>query len=1234
MMNIFSKLLAPTNKLAEFAEEQLEEAKALNVITLDIRDEAVISNEELKKQTILLTDIKTLIKEQIDSGNSGGSSTEFGDASKFKGLAPDKATQMAGIAIGSMVAITVAAALIQYTPIISIGQLLTVIAVAGALALVVPAFLDIATQLSGSESSLAMEGDGAFKASSKSGPGLAGVGVATLALVGMSVTILLTSFIFSMIMPLTPANAISALVIAAILIPMAFAFSLITKELAKAIGQKSAGFEGMEVSATDSSGLAPLAGAGLLSLLGMAFVITVSSWVFSLIMPLSMPQALTAILISLTMVGLALSIGKILVALKDAKIKPNAKGVKNVLMAGMAMVVGVIALVAASAALQLLQPITMQQFIGMLAIGIGLIPLAFSFGMIIKALGDAGVSGMKGVGLVMIAGLAMIAIGGAILGISYVFQLLPDTYKAPPLLWSLIVGLSMVAFAWSFSTIMKAVKGASLKEIAFGTIATVLVAVAILGAAYVFTLFPEETRAPGWKWSLQTGLALLMFALPFTLITILFKSMSVGIKEIGMGTLGLIAVALGIMVTAHIFAYLPDDIPEESPFSFAWILGAAGAIFFFAIPVAAIGLIATSGVGAMGIVLGVVGMIVIAAGILAVAWIFSALPDLGEIGKNITNLILAPINGIVDVLARLKKEVGVGNLLPLAGGIAAISLSLLLLAGATAGIAAGGVVAAIGSAVKGLVDGIASFFGGEKSKGPLDILDDLIKKRNKIAQLAKPLGTVAAALEGIILAGNAVKTINKFLQTLITMSSNYGGSSLIDTAANGLVRVGNAFMGVRSAMIGFTTKPLHVLAKLFKMRKMIGVTAKHMAHLAISFASFATQAYIAGRGLKLISDAFVRMTNVDEARIKPVVDFMKQLTADTYIPQSMAFMTMAKAIVKIAPVAELVGDALSTIAGAYYEIVSQNPSRIIPVMMFLKQLGAHTYIPQSVAIASMSKSFTKMSLVATLVGRELNNIAKAYLLMTSVEPERIVPVMTLLKQLTVDTYMQQAMAFRMMAPAVVSILGGGDNQGFFDKLFGRKEEDHPFVKIMYAMHACADKIVLLALPLVSVAASFTQIATQPLKKVTAATRMFKTLSESSFDKQARALKSVATSVERIADGSNNMNIEAIDSSTKMFKALAYLSATGKDNAIADLGNALVDAIGELGDIMAEFGNTVSDGMGDSRNIVERGLDYITGDSAPRRSAPRPAPVNLKPVVNAIRDLESKLSDDGIKIKKI
>ena len=171
MMNIFQKLLGPTNKLAEFAEEQLKEVKALNLITIDLNEEAKLSNEELAKQTVLLTEIKTLIKKQIDSSESGGSSTEFGDASKFKGLSPDKAGQMAMIAIGSMVAITVAAALIQYTPIISIGQLLTVIAVAGALALVVPAFLDIATKLSGSETSMAMESDGAFKASSKSGPG-------------------------------------------------------------------------------------------------------------------------------------------------------------------------------------------------------------------------------------------------------------------------------------------------------------------------------------------------------------------------------------------------------------------------------------------------------------------------------------------------------------------------------------------------------------------------------------------------------------------------------------------------------------------------------------------------------------------------------------------------------------------------------------------------------------------------------------------------------------------------------------------------------------------------------------------------------------------------------------------------------------------------------------------------------------------------------------------------------
>ena len=67
MMNIFQKLLGPTNKLAEFAEEQLKEVKALNLITIDLNEEAKLSNEELAKQTVLLTEIKTLIKKQVQN---------------------------------------------------------------------------------------------------------------------------------------------------------------------------------------------------------------------------------------------------------------------------------------------------------------------------------------------------------------------------------------------------------------------------------------------------------------------------------------------------------------------------------------------------------------------------------------------------------------------------------------------------------------------------------------------------------------------------------------------------------------------------------------------------------------------------------------------------------------------------------------------------------------------------------------------------------------------------------------------------------------------------------------------------------------------------------------------------------------------------------------------------------------------------------------------------------------
>ena len=860
MMNPFQKLLGPTNKLAEFAEVQLKEIKALNVITLDIKKQSKISNEELAKQTVILTDIKKLIKKQIDSTKTKGSTAEFGDASKFKGLSPEKAGQLAAIVIGSMVAITVAAALIQYVPSLSVGKLLTVIAVAGALALVVPAFLKIAKELNNNTKGLAMNPNAGLIGSSA--PGLKGVGVTTLALIGMSVTILLSSLLFQ------------------------------------------------------------------------------------LIVPLSIQQALTAILISLTMVGLAISMGKIVKALRDSKIT-GMKGVMAVEVAGLAMVAGITALVASSFILQALQPISYDQFIGMLAIGIGLIPLAYSFGIIIKALGKAKVTGMKGVQMVVLAGLAMIAMGGAIVGISYIFQLLPDgkDFKAPPLLWSLIVGLSMVAFAYSFSTIMKAIKGASLKDIAFGTVATVLVAVAMLGAAFVLMLFPENTKAPEADWSLKTGLAIAMFAIPFALLTILFKSMNIdSAKDVGLGALGIIGVTVALVAVAYIFKLLPDE--YKDPPKLAWVLGSAAALFVFAVPVAAVtAIVALS--GGVGFLLGIVGVILIAAALLAVAYIFKAMPDLGAIGANITSFILAPVNGMIDVLGRLKNEIGVDNLLPLAGGIAAISLSLLLLAGATAGIAAGGVLAALGSGAKALMDGVLNFFGAEKSKGPLDILDELIKKRDGIELLVDPLKNITNAIVGII----------------------------------------------------------------------------------------------------SIKDA--------------------------------------------------------------------------------------------------------------------TNIATQFI---------------------------------------------------------------------YAIHKCASKIRLLAKPLVSIAASFTQIVTQPIKKVQAATTMFKTLSDSSFDKQDKALKSIATSVERISAGSNTMNIEAIDSSTKMFQALAYLSANGRENAVAELGSALVDAIGELGDIMGEFANTVSDGIGDTKTMFKNSVGQGTSINRPSTSS-APVNIDLRQVTKAIRNLEARLIDDGIKVKR-
>ena len=1181
MNNILQLLLSPLTKLGESTKEQTRALTSMESILVKW-DTAAHVGEEIKEQTVLLADIKQLLIDQNNhfgakKGSKGADqkskdSMVLGDASGFKGLTVKEIGGLAALVIGVSVAIVGAALILSATPVVGIMQLVTALAVAGILLLITPAFVKIGDAFFGSKLEKSVSADGSSSETLTSKGGGKGLAMVFGGLIGMLAAVVIGSYLLMAVGQPNGMQILVALAVAILFIPLAYAFNMIVDVLSKGKGQTTVGVDGMQVSATDSSGIWNLLGAGLLGLIGMMAAVVIGSYLLMAVGQPSGMQFLVALGVAIIMIPLAYALGQIMTTLKKNKVKADLDGVKQIGMAmlviiagmvalvaasyilmligqpsgmqflvalgvsivmlvlafalaeiistlvkngvtadlngvktvGMAMLViiaGVVALVAASYILQMVNTnLTMKHFLVAIMVGITLIPIAFAMGMLIKTLSKAGIAGgMEGVKMVLLAGLAIVAMAGAIVGAAWLFLALPDPAelekKTPPLMWMVVVGLGMLAFALSYSLVLKAMKGATIKEMLLAGAAIVLMALAILGIAWLFTQLPSTWNGPDFEWTAKVGVALVVFAIPFVLIALVMDKTGLGYADLAKGLVGMIAIAAAIFVISWIFSILPStfvNIPTE------WSLGTAAALTAVGVPMMALAtfIMGSGGIGLVGVALGAVGIIIIAIAILAVAWIFNFLPDLGSIGKNIMNFILAPVNGIIDLLVRLKEEVGVGELIPLAIGIGAISVALLLLAGATAGLAAGGVLGALGNAASEFVDGITDFFGGEKSKGPLDILDELIAKRAAIIELAPAFEKLAKAAQMLLYVDAVVQSLNKFMTVLVM--SGMGGRSvaeLVDDLSVSVIKLKDSFQG-------FSLQPFQVLMQLFAMVKMIEITSKVMGELAKHFTSFAMQAYIAGEGLAKIAYSYVMMGTVTAEQLNPSIQFLIELQK--------------------------------------------------------------------------------------------------------------------------DTYQRQADALTQMAPAIVTILGTGGSQGksLLGMLVG---EDHPVVAILKALRAASGAVVAMAPAMVDIANSLYKISHSPVIAYNAATRFAKVLNDSTFDKQADALERVATAYKSIAESSNRMNIISIGKTTDMIHALGYLSKNGGQGAVDALGDKLVLAIEELGNLIEKYSGQ---GGGDSEGLLDKAKNLVgLGDKKPQGGG---GGADMSKLLTAINSLKNSI-EDGIEV---
>jgi hypothetical protein len=568
-------------------------------------------------------------------------------------------------------------------------------------------------------------------------PGLmSGIG-AGLAIVTMAAALVAAAGIFSVMPNVNPNQLLTAIAIGATFVILTPIFIEISESLRgggmfeRVIG-KISGVGGAGISGIKDV-MKNVGGTGL-AMISMAIAVTAASAIFTLIQQPSIAQIGTALLVGLAMIPVSFAFAKFYTAMQKRGIGLNKNGLKTIGFTATAMALSALAIVGVAYAFRLLpSALNAPDPAWVLKTGLALFVFSMPFVMVMKAI--------KGQSLKNIAfgALALPVLAGAIVGIAFLTSKFGNiAYEnAPPVEWSLTVGLAILAFGIGFVKITNALKRTSFKDIVKGTVAVGLVALAIVGVNFIFQYLVDSWSAPPVDWTLKSGLAILAFGISFALLT---KALSnVSIKGIAIGLLGTVAVAVGILAVGWIFTLL-DGVSFVAP-PMDWALKAAIAITVFAIPVSVIGLIAKNVVGAAGILLGVVGMIVIAAGMLAVAWIFNYMPDLGDIGANITAGLLAPVNGIVDILKRFKEEIGIENLLPLAGGIVAISGSLLVLAGATAGVAAAGLGAAVANVGKAFLDWVS----GEKTDGPMDVLLKLANNSKKIMSLATPLKEVASS---------------------------------------------------------------------------------------------------------------------------------------------------------------------------------------------------------------------------------------------------------------------------------------------------------------------------------------------------------------------------------------------------------------------------------------------------------------------------------------------------------
>jgi len=620
------------------------------------------------------------------------------------------------------------------------------------------------------------------------------------------------SFFLNMVTPVSLTKLVTAIAISIALVPIVKVMIGIVQLLSpvQSLLGRAAGFALDKIGArkqTNGMSKNKAMGMALMVIIGAAISVAMASVILQLVMPLSITQLATAFMIGIAigpMTGVFIALVK---SLRAARIAPSKKGLKTVGFASLVMVAIAAGIAGVALALGLLPPSFVEppEIMWVLQTGFMLYVFALPMTMILKA-----TKGLTTKQLIFSA-IAIPLIALAVVAVSLVLQGLKavGSYYTPPLKWVGKAALTLLVFGVPMFFLARAFSGkVSFKGILKASLGMLLIAGTIVGISMIF----QALDGVGWftpppAWSFTAGLNILAFGAAFVLIAVMSKILKP--KDMLMATLAIVLIAGSVLAVAWIFSFL-DGVSFVAP-PMDWAIDAAITITIFAIPMAIIGAMAML-LTPVGLLLGAAGIILMAGVIWVVAWIFGKIPVVGDGFKTLIDALLYPINAMVTILGRFKNEIGIENMLPIAGGILAIAGSWLALTAAMAGSALGGLAGAAAGVGTALLDTIGGFFGGEKTKTPFDLLNLLIDSSDKIIALTGPITKFAEGF-GLIALNTAavVSGLGAFSQFMVE-----DNVTQLDDAATAIKKIATGYKSISDSSNVMNIDAINASSRMFE----------------------------------------------------------------------------------------------------------------------------------------------------------------------------------------------------------------------------------------------------------------------------------------------------------------------------------------------------------------------------------------------------------------------------------